>query len=263
MPKQKKPSRKKNYLPILFLLIIAGVFAALAFTVLFPLTRVTIAGETRYSPQNFMNAMRLDEQNLNLLRADVDELIAMAELALPWVRVTGFTRQPPNTLRLQVEELIPAFVQQQDGQWWLIAENGRLLDRVESSPEDVFHLRGMELLEPEPGQNARWEHAFTRPSDLQDLIDALRGSALFPYITGLRVSGYTTPDVIYQDRIRIRFGAVSPTGAQEGDCLRGQFQLAEHVLAQLNAQNPNYRGVLDLGVAGQVPFSPMWGEWEP
>jgi len=252
--KVKKPRRKRSVLPLLLVVVALGGFIAASLTVLFPLTRITLSGQTRYSPEDFAQAMELSEQNINLFRADVDELVQQAEQDLPWVRVIGTMRQPPNTLRLEVEELRPAFAQQFGEQWWIIAENGRLLELTDEPPNDALHLRGRVLYEPRAGQSAQWEGAFTRPDDLHELIHALRSSSLWPSVTGLRIAG-TIPDVIYQNRIRIRLGSE--------ETLPYQFSLAEHVIEQLNSLNPNYRGVLDLGVDGQTPFSPMLGDWEP
>jgi len=267
IPKQKpprSPRKKKRWLTLAIVLGFVGVFVALSLTVLFPISRCVVVGQTRYSAQQFADAMQLGEQNINLFRADIQALIAQAEQALPYANITGATRQPPNALRLYVEEHQPAFAQQQDNMWWLIAENGRLLEQVEAPPEDMLMLRGMELYEARPGQIAQWERAFTRTEDMGLLISALRESTLWPYVTGLRISTYTLPDIIYQDRVRIRLGSASPVGGTQEHNLRYMFLLAEQVLEHLNDQNPNYRGVLDLSVSGQTPFSPMWGgEWEP
>ena len=258
----RSPRKKKRWLGLVIALGLAGVFAALSLTVLFPLTRCVVVGQTRYSAQDFAAAMQLGEHNYNLFRADIQALIERAEQALPYANIVGATRQPPNALRLEVEELRPGFAQQQGDMWWLIAENGRLLERVETPPQGVLLLRGMPLYEAQPGHIAQWERAFTRAEDMYQLVAALRESALWPYISGLRVSTYTLPDVIYQDRIRIRLGSASPVGGTREHNLRYMFLLAEQVLVHLNAQNPNYRGVLDLSVSGQTPFSPMLGDWQ-
>jgi len=258
----RSPRKKKRWLTLVIALALVGMFAALSLTVLFPLTRCVVVGQTRYSAQDFADAMQLGDQTINLFRADIQALIEQAELALPYANIISAVRQPPNALRLEVQEHSPAFAQQQGDMWWLIAENGRLLERVEAPPQGILLLRGMPLYEAQPGQTAQWERAFTRAEDIHQLVSALRESALWPYITGLRVSTYTLPDVIYQDRIRIRLGSASPVGGTQEHNLRYMFLLAEQVLAHLNAQNPNYRGVLDLSVSGQTPFSPMLGEWE-
>jgi len=258
----RSPRKKKRWFTLVIMLGFVGVFAALSLTVLFPLTRCVVVGQTRYSAQDFAEAMQLRDQNINLFRADIQALVEQAELALPYANIISATRQPPNALRLEVEEHRPAFAQQQGDMWWLIAENGRLLERIDTPPQDILLLRGMPLYEAQPGKTAQWERAFTRAGDMYHLVAALRESTLWPDVTGLRISTYTLPDVIYQDRIRIRLGSASPVGGTQEHNLRYMFLLAEQVLVHLNAQNPNYRGVLDLSVSGQTPFSPMWGEWE-
>jgi len=264
-PKQKKPpARRRRFrrrlIALAVVLSLVGGFIALSLTILFPATRVVVVGQTRYSAQQFTEVLQLEQLQPNLFLADTQALVERAEGALPYANIVRVTRQLPNALRFHVEDHAPVFAQYQDELWWLIADNGRLLEQTETPPEaGILMLRGTDLLDPEPGRNAQWERGLTRPGDLHSLFDALHESSLWPDVTGVRISGYAIPDVIYQDRIRIRFG--SP--AQEDD-LSDKLRQAEQVITRLNEQNPNYRGMLDLGVAGQIPFTPMWGnEWQP
>jgi len=254
---------KKRLLRLGLAFAALAAFAALSLTVLFPVTRCVVVGQTRYTALDFAAAMELGAKRVNLFRADGDALARAAMRRLPYARITKISRQLPNALRLTVEEYAPAFAQQAGERWWLIAENGRLLERVEAPPEGLLLLSGAPLAGPRAGRAARWDKAFTRPGDLRRLIDALRGSAIWPSVTGLRISSFPVPDVIYQGRIRIRFGGSSPeAAASPAESLKAKLELAESILAKLEEQNPNYRGELDLGTA-RGDFSPKWGDWAP
>jgi len=271
MPKQTKMRNnmllsrrwKMRLLAFAVLLALAGVFVALSLTVLFPATQCAVVGQSRYTAQDFAQAMELEYQRPNIFRADAASLVEKAEQALPYANIIGVTRQLPNTLRLAVAEHAPGFAQMQDELWWLIADTGRLLEHSHSLPEDVLVIRGADLMEPQPGGYAQWDGAFTQPGDMHQLIDALRDSGLLPHVTGLRISNYSIPDVIYQDRVRIRFGAASPVGGTEEYSLPEKLRFAQQALAELETQNPNYRGQMDLG-AGRADFTPRWeNDWQP
>ena len=247
-------------------LALAGGFVALSATVLFPLTRCAVVGQTRYSAADFTAAMGLEGLRPNLFRADVAALVEKAQQALPYAKVTRAGKRLPSTLRLHVEEHAPAFAQQQGEQWWLLADSGKLLELVQQPPEGLLVLRGAALKKPQAGQPAKWKNSAMAAAGLHSMIAQLRESALWPHVTGLRLSVYALPDVIYQERIRIRFGTASLDGTADspGGSLPYKVQLAQEVLARLDAQNPGYRGELDLGVANQTPFTPIWGEdWQP
>ncbi|MCL1952092.1 MAG: FtsQ-type POTRA domain-containing protein, partial [Oscillospiraceae bacterium] len=192
-------------------LAVLGGLAALSVTVLFPVRRCTAEGATRYSADQFARAMELDGAKLNLFTADTAALAERVHAALPYARVVRIARRLPGTLHLIVEERAPAFAQQQGKLWWLLTEDGRLLGTESTMPEGLMPITGAALLKPAAGQRAAWRNAFTAPSDIETLLACLRESSLWPGITGLRISTAATPDAIYQDRIRIRFGTATPS----------------------------------------------------
>ncbi|MCL2446545.1 MAG: cell division protein FtsQ/DivIB [Oscillospiraceae bacterium] len=168
----------------------------------------------------------------------------------------------PQTVPL--DELQPAFVQQMDEHWWVISSCGIVMEAAAVQPQQTLPLLGRPLIDPQPGQPAQWQGVATAPQDLQQLHDALRESPLRQRVSGLRMSGYRLPDLIVQGRIRVRFGTALHVGGAQDIPLTDRLALVEQVLRQLDEQNPNYRGILDLSVQGQVPFTPNWDtNWVP
>lgn len=265
--KKKKPGlgtrAKRQLLRFMVLVVLLGTLAALSVTVLFPIRRCTIEGETRYSAGEFAAAMDLDGQRLNLFRADKAALAKQVHATLPYVHIQKISRRFPNAVQLTVEEYVPIFAQQQDEHWWLIAEDGKLLERVDAAPEGLLTMVGAALDKPKAGSKARWVGSAAGAADLAALLAGLRGSVLWEDITGLRISSSSMPDAIYQGRIRIRFGTELLSAGAQGETLEGKIPTAEAIiLGELNAQNPEYRGQLDLSRA-RGDFTPQWGEWEP
>ena len=183
--------------------------------------------------------------------------------ALVWIFVLPALDEP-TTQAVPIEELQPAFAQQMDEQWWVISSCGVVIEALPARPQQAMPLVGRPLVDPQPGQPAQWENTATMPQDLQEMHDTLRQSPLWGQTSGLRVSGYRLPDLILQQRIRVRFGMALHVGGAQDIPLADRLALAEQVLRQLDAQNPNYRGILDLSVQGQMPFSPHWDvDWQP
>jgi hypothetical protein len=239
-------------------LLVLGVPAALLALAVFaiPVTRCELRGASRYSAAEFSEAMRLEEHALRLYNLDKAALALEIHRALPYAHVTAVNRRFPTTVRLKVEELSPMFVQEQDGLLWLISEGGKLLECTQQPQDGLLPLTGARLKSPKEGRGAHWVNAFTAPGDLALLRDALTESPLWPEITGLRISTAALPDAIYQDRVRIRFDSAF---SREGD-LGNKIQLAGQILAELEAENPECRGILDLSIPGSSYFTPEWGD---
>ena len=257
--KKMNPRVSRRLVKLVLALLLLGGLAALSLTVLFPVRRCTAEGGTRYSVNQFAEAMGIEENKMNLFSADTAALTGKVHAALPYVRVIRISRRLPGTLHLTVEERVPAFAQQQGKLWWLLSEDGRLLGTENAVPEGLMPITGAALLEPVAGQQAAWKNAFTAPHDIAALLACLRESSLWPGISALRVSTAATPDAVYQDRIRIRFGTATPSGsAGQEAVLAEKLRMAEEVIAQKDAQNPLQRGVLDLSTYGKAYFTADW-----
>ncbi|MCL2531310.1 MAG: cell division protein FtsQ/DivIB [Oscillospiraceae bacterium] len=163
-----------------------------------------------------------------------------------------------------LDELQPAFAQQMDEHWWVISSCGVVIEAASMQPQQTLPLFGRSLNDPQPGQPAQWQGVATMSQDLQQMHDALGASPLRQQVSGLRMSGYRLPDVVLQGRIRVRFGTALHVGGTQDIPLADRLALVEQVLRQLDVQNPNYRGILDLSVQGQMPFTPNWDtNWVP
>lgn len=69
-----------------------------------------------------------------LLRVDLDSL-KQKMMALPYVRDVKVYRRFPDALEIQVEEYVPAaVVQATDSRRWLVADDGRVLERASDVP---------------------------------------------------------------------------------------------------------------------------------
>ena len=253
------PRRFRKFAKAMLALAMLGGLLALSLTVLFPVRHCTAAGETRYTANQFAEAMGIGTAKMNLFTADKAALARKVHAALPYAHIVKITRRLPGTLHLSVEERAAAFAQRQDKLWWLFTQDGRLLGAEKDLPEGLMPITGAALLAPEAGQYVEWAKAFTTPADIAVLLACLRESGLWGEITSLRIATAALPDALYQDRIRIRFGTATPsvTNGQEAS-LREKLRLAQAAIAEKDQENPQWRGTLDLSIHGNAYFTADW-----
>ena len=258
--KPMPPRLFRKFVKFVLTLGVLGLIALLSLTVLFPVRQCVAEGRTSYTANQFEDAMGIGWVKMNLFTADKAALARKVHAALPYAHIIKISRRLPGTLHLTVEERVPAFVQEQDGLWWLITQDARLLGTAEEPPQGLMPLTGAPLVEPAAGQRAKWKNAFTAPSDIDVLLACLRESSLWEGVTALRISTAALPDAIYQDRIRIRFGTTAPSvaGATQEGTLREKLRMAEEVIAEKDAQNPLQQGILDLSTVGKAYFTADW-----
>jgi len=238
------------------LLLVGGAVAGTA--LLMPVLRCEIVGGSRYAIKEYEAAIGLPERRVAVFMANKKALIAEIERALPYANVVKIERALPGTLRLHVRDSVAAFAQQQGKRWLLISETGQLLEFAEEPPKGALRITGPTPEKPKAGQEIRWKGSRAAGHTLAALMRELRAAELTPEITGIRVTSGPVPDAIYQGRLRLRFGVPPPGAESEAEILREKLRLAKQTIADLDAQNPNRKGILDLSIMGQAYFSANW-----
>lgn len=250
--------RKKNYTPLLTTLGLVAALAlllTLSLSVWFPIKNCTIEGESRYTPEQLAAALGLAENRQNLFTADLKALEAKLCKALPYIESAELRRNPPGTLRLTLRESQAAFAVQQDKAWWLLDANGKILEQAAKAPKGALPLTGATLAAPKLGLAAKWgknkrEYAF------QPLLRLLEEMKLRKEITEVRLGVDPTPELMYQDRIRIIFGPMPKNSSLSvEEVLRRKLDSAVKIIAK---ERPNQKGIVDLSIFGYEVFTPDW-----
>jgi cell division protein FtsQ len=116
-------------LPVVVLVIVAGLFVWLRSSSVFAVTTVTATATERVSEEE-ISAATATARGVSLLKLSI-EPIEKALAALPYVRSVRVYRDFPNTLEVQLVEYEPlARLRTLDGQMWLVSEDGRALERI-------------------------------------------------------------------------------------------------------------------------------------
>ncbi|MDR1927533.1 MAG: FtsQ-type POTRA domain-containing protein [Oscillospiraceae bacterium] len=264
---KKKHNKKKAALPAglqagllytLLCLVVIGGLLALSLTVGFPVKKCRPEGATHYTAEQMEAVIGLPGLRMNLFTVDLAALEQKLVQALPYLEAVSFRRRLPGTLLCTVTESKPFLAQAQDGLWWLLDRNGKLLESVQIPPEGVLTLEGAKLEQPGAGKPAKWKAA-TAPADIRDLLAALEESTLKEDITGLVIGVSPTPEALYQGRIRLVFGAQPQKGSVTTQTLLTEkLRLAAEVLKRMDAESALQRGVLDLSTVGKAYFTESW-----
>ncbi|MDR0530743.1 MAG: hypothetical protein LBG83_01580 [Oscillospiraceae bacterium] len=261
MSKQrKKPAKPPLKLArvALAILILLAVLVPGAAAVL-PVRQCWIVGQSRYTEREYAEAMGLGRGRVTLFTLNKAEISKGIRSTLPYANATRISRVYPCMVRVYVRDEKPAYAQEQDGVWWVLSENGRLLEASGPQPKGLLVLTGLALTEPGIGLAAHWKGSRAKGENLAALAQELNASPLRKDITGLRVTSGPVPDAVYQGRLRLRFGAPPPNpGMLPEEILREKLRLAQQTIAELNQQNPKQRGVVDLSIMGQCYFSAEW-----
>ena len=260
--------KKKNRTPLFAALIILMAFALLivfSLTVWFPIQNCQIVGESHYTPEQLATALGLGEVKQNLFTADLAALADKLCQALPYIESAELRRSPPSTLRVTLKESAPAFYMVEpvdpdaeepiDKLWWLMDANGKLLERAAEIPESALPVTGAALMQPEPGKMAEWAST-ARPDALPLLLRLLGELELREQITEVRLGVDPTPELMYQERIRIIFGPMpKSTSLSAEEVLRGKLEAAMEIIAQERLEQ---KGIVDLSIFGEYYFTPDW-----
>ena len=141
---QQRPVRKRNapqvvYTPaqtisfrrmLLRILVVAAVALALclSLSIFFKVKTVTVAGAEKYTPWSVMEASGIQEGE-SLISLNTIGAAARVLKALPYVESVQVGIKLPDTVNIEIKEYEVAYaIRDQDGLWWRITSNGKVLE---------------------------------------------------------------------------------------------------------------------------------------
>lgn len=130
----------------LCILLIAGAVVA-ALTIFFKVQSITVSGNARYTSEEVVAASGIEiEDNLFLLNK-YSAAQAIFE-KLPYVEEATINRALPDTIVITVRECAAAAGVVTPEGYWLISENGKLLERTDTLPSGCPGITGVEPESP-------------------------------------------------------------------------------------------------------------------
>lgn len=141
--------------------------AAVVLAVLFGLSiffkvdreKATVAGAVKYTREDIWNASGIRDGS-NLLTLSDAQISGNIQAKLPYVDRVRVGIKLPDTVHIEIKELEVTYsVEAQDGSWWLMGANGKIVDPITMSEAKTFtQVLGLKIEKPAVGQIAvAWE----------------------------------------------------------------------------------------------------------
>lgn len=186
-PRRKKPVSRQRpkkpevvYTPpapfsrnrfLLRLLTVAAVVLAVTFgmSIFFKVRTVTVSGAELYSPWAVREASGITEGS-SLLALNRPRAGGRITAALPYVKSVRIGIKLPDTVNIEIVETQVIYsVLAQDGSWWLISSDGKVMDKTDQvHAGDYTRILGVQLADP-----VKNEQAVAAEGDATDLETAL------------------------------------------------------------------------------------------
>ena len=114
--------------------VLTAVVVVVALTLFFKVDQVIVSGNSRYSQDEIIDLSGV-RQGDNLILLNKYQIAKKLYTQLPYITDVRVNRNLPDKLLVEVTETQAALAIHSGGAWWLISENGKVLDTAE--PEDV------------------------------------------------------------------------------------------------------------------------------
>lgn len=156
---QRKHNRRRrrgrgSFGPLLrFLsLILTAVVIVVALTLFFKVRQVTVIGNSRYTVEEILAVCAVSEGD-NLVLLDKYQIAQRLYTELPYITGVRINRDFPDGLKVEVTETRASLALESGGVCWLLNEDGKVLEAVESAhAQGYLLLRGMTARDIAVGQ---------------------------------------------------------------------------------------------------------------
>ena len=181
--RRKKNRRKYTFYYFIAAVLMLAVGAALALTVFFNITDITVINESRYSDDEIIEAGGVVIGD-NLLRLRSSEVKAGIIKEFPYIESVKLHRVFPTELQLEVSEAAVAAAIEHDERYLLISANGRVLEEISANPEGSPRIVGPDIKKLEAGDYLP-EKESERLSALIEMLDEERLQYVGSMVLGL------------------------------------------------------------------------------
>ena len=157
--------------------VVTAVVIGAGCIVFFKVNQFEVEGNQRYSTEEIAKASGVSKgDNLFLVNKTETARKLLDELA--YVRSVNIKRKLPDTLVITVAETNAAAAIQSGKEWWLVNEEGKVLDTTKK-PKEFIQITGLELVSPEAGQSMKVKSEDKPMRDsLLRLLKAMKGREL-------------------------------------------------------------------------------------
>ncbi len=177
---------------VLTIIVLCGILACACGYMFFKVKSIEVRGNKLYASEDIIRASGITESD-NLFAVKTSDLQNTLSLAFPYIKTATVSRILPTTLVITVTEDSPCYYTEIGGEYYLLSETLRVLERAETAEaytDRMEHLLPLSLPTATYVVTGR-EVAFTRESTytyLLSFLEQLRASPLFPQISSIHAS---------------------------------------------------------------------------
>ncbi|MBE6612043.1 MAG: FtsQ-type POTRA domain-containing protein [Ruminococcaceae bacterium] len=226
---------------------ICVVFIIICLAVFFKIKTIEVVGTTRYSAEQVLSVVDIEE-GLSLYEVSNRDVQAIPK-KLAYIHSARIVRKLPSTLVISVIEDTPVYVSEFYGEFFILSEELRVLDRV----FDRAELEGMTLVElvlptinsAVVGETVEFEADVTRRY-VEAYLDALEGSDLFAKTTAFDLRDRFNLAVICEGIYLVDFGNGDELGTKF-TAVAGMLEnevFADKIPATIDANDPTECAVI-------------------
>lgn len=254
---QKRNNRRRrrgrgSFGPLLRLLsvLLTAVVIVAALTLFFKVENITVSGNSRYTADEIIAVCGV-EQGDNLILLDKYQIARELYTQLPYITDVRVNRTFPDGLLVVVTETHAALAIESAGAWWLVSENGKIVDVT-----DIDGAQGYLLLRGMTAQNAAVcntlelsEEDHITAHRLKELVAALNARGMLEKVSSIDASNREMLVIAYDGRFDVEIGYHADFDFKL-DCLK----------AVVDELEPNETGIIRMTMEDEnevrlIPYS--------
>lgn len=147
---QKKRKKSRFGILVIFLLILAVTFFVLLRTVLFPIDKITIKGDSIYTTEEIINASAVNKGD-KLFGISEDKVNGIITKKLPYIKEVNLNKSLPGTLTISVIPITASYSIYHDNQYVITSDDYKFLEQSAEAKEDTINIKGIEITPNEIG----------------------------------------------------------------------------------------------------------------
>ncbi len=231
---------------ILFLGILVGA-AVLAMTVFFNVDTITVEGATKYTEQEIIAGMDIEKGD-NLYLWNKMKTADSLKVQFPYLKTVQIRRHLPADLVVTVTESTPVIAVPTNGVFYLISEEGKILEQVPTS-QDLPVVTGAAMTDVKPGDTLN-PMSDVGVSALLQVMEVLLETDMLAETDLVNIQSLMDIHISYQKRFDIQIGALEQ--------LEHRLRFAQAVIK--DRLSPSDVGRLYWDKKGRMHFVPETAE---
>lgn len=209
--KQRRRGRHSRLYTVLSTaLILAAV--AVACAVFFRVGDITVQGNSRYTAQEIIGVSGIENGDNLFFQLRPSAISTELRRRLPYIQDVTVRRVPPDGVIITVTEGKAVAAVAQEGQWWLLGQDCKLLERTRATG-GLPVVVGVDPLVPAEGTYlAAGEDQRSRVEWLRELLSALGENGLLDKLGGVDLTEDYRITFVYDSRFTVHIPPVSEMG---------------------------------------------------